>query len=331
MPYNCPTCKKRVPDNCDCISCDNCYKWHHLACTDLTKTQFEVFTREKSFEWICNICVKNSCNKCNILTKQGTSIQCDKCENIYHLGCAGLSKTAYIPTTSWYCYQCHEDIFPFNSISIKQVNNFTFNSLHLDKHPNHIRSIHNSDHHDNPQFSNNCNVCYKKVDRPNSSIPCPSCKCLTHKSCSKLSKKVLDYLRLNPNAWECPTCLSDKFPFMESDDVDIFMDSFNSNWTCGCKSKTRKYIPSPVSNEYKLIINHHNTDDKYNDIYLEDFDINFDLYHSLKPNFKYYETHQFHSMKDKVSNTFSLIHTNICSLQYNTVEKKRNTGSYLEN
>ena len=92
MPYNCPACKKRVPEHCDCISCDNCYKWHHLACTDLTKTQFEVFTREKSFEWICNICVKKSCNKCNILTKQGTSIQCDKCENIYHLTCAGLAK-----------------------------------------------------------------------------------------------------------------------------------------------------------------------------------------------------------------------------------------------
>ena len=240
MPYNCPACKTKVSEKSDCISCDNCFKWYHLRCTDLTRTQFEIFTREKSFEWICNLCVKNSCNKCNILTKQGNSIQCDKCENNYHLSCTGLSKTAYIPTTSWYCYQCHEDIFPFNSITIKQVFNLTFNSLNLDKHPNHIRSIHNSiqnlDNNVNPQFSNNCNVCDKKVDRPNSSIPCPSCKCLTHKSCSKLSKKVLDYLRLNPNAWECPTCLSDKFPFMESDDVDIFMDSFNSNWTCGCNS-----------------------------------------------------------------------------------------------
>ena len=204
MPYNCPSCKKRVPENSDCISCDNCHKWLHLTCTDLTKTQFEIFTREKSLEWICNICVKQSCNKCNILTKQGTSIQCDKCENIYHLSCAGLSKTAYIPTTSWYCYQCHEDIFPFNSISAKLVNNLTFNSLHLDRHPNYIRSIHNSDHRDTPQFSNNCNICSKKVNRPNSSIPCPSCKCLIHKSCSKLSQ----------NAWECPTCLSDKFPFL---------------------------------------------------------------------------------------------------------------------
>ena len=95
------------------------------------------------------------------------------------------------------------------------------------------------------------------------------------------------------------------------------MDSFNSNWTCGCKSKTRKFIPAAVSNDYKLILNYHNTDNKYNEIYLEDFDENFDLYHSLKPGFKYYETHQFYLMKNKVNNPFSLFHTNICSLQYN--------------
>ena len=317
MPFFCPTCKVRVPEVGDSISCDNCRKWHHLECTDLTKFQFEIFTHDKSFEWICTKCVKNSCKKCNILTKQGTSIQCDKCENNYHLGCAGLSKTAYIPTTLWYCYQCHEDIFPFNSIPVKQVNSLSFNSLYLDKHPNQIRSIHNSSHNNEPVYNGICYVCSKKVDRPNSSIPCPSCKCLIHKSCSKLTKKALDDLRSNPNAWECPSCFSDKFTFMDSDDIDIFMESFNSNWTCGCKSKIRKYIPSPVSNEYKLILNHHNTDDKCNDIYLEDFDENFDLYHSLKPDFKYYETHQFHSMKEKVNNTFSLFHTNICSLQYN--------------
>ena len=136
-------------------------------------------------------------------------------------------------------------------------------------------------------------------------------------SCSKLTKKLLDDLKSNPNVWECPTCFNDKFPFIESDDIDIYMDSFNSNWSCGCKSSTRKFIPSAVSNDYKLILNYHNTDKEYNEIYLEDFDENFELYHSLKPDFKYYETHQFHLMKDKVNNPFSLFHTNICSLQYN--------------
>ena len=77
---------------------------------------------------------------------------------------------------------------------------------------------------------------------------------------------------------------------MHSDDIDLFMESFNSNWTCGCKSKTQKYIPSPVSSEYKLILNRKDSDSDYKEMYLEDFDENFDLIHSLKPDLKYYET-----------------------------------------
>ena len=78
-----------------------------------------------------------------------------------------------------------------------------------------------------------------------------------------------------------------------------------------------KLIPSPVSNEYKLILNRQDLGCDYNEMYLEDFDQNFETYHSLKPDFKYYETHEFHLITNKVKNTFSLFHTNICSLQYN--------------
>ena len=92
---------------------------------------------------------------------------------------------------------------------------------------------------------------------------------------------------------------------MNAEDVDIHMDSFNSNWSCKCKTRTQKFIPCSVSNEYKLILNNHVNDHKNSDVYLEDFDENFDLYHSLKPDFKYYETHQFHTMKEKLKDTFS--------------------------
>ena len=166
-------------------------------------------------------------------------------------------------------------------------------------------------------FKHSCNVCSKKVGQPHTAIPCPTCQCLTHKKCSKLSKKDIDYFKNRPNIWECSACLNGKFPFMESDDIDIFMETFNSSWTCKCKTNIQNFIPSPVSNEYKLILNHLDTEHDYNEIYLEDFEENFYHYHSLKPNFKYYETHDFHLMKNKVKNTFSLFHSNICSLQYN--------------
>ena len=169
-----------------------------------------------------------------------------------------------------------------------------------------------------PEYSHKCNVCCKKVNRPASAIPCQSCNCLTHKKCSKLKQKDIDYLKNNPNAWECSSCYSNKFPYMDADDIDVILETFNSNWSCKtCKTKTPKFIPSSVSNEYKLILNNIENDHKHNDVYLENFDENFDLYHSIKPDFKYYETHQFHVMKDKIKNSFSVFHTNICSLQYN--------------
>ena len=314
MPCFCPSCRARVPEDGDSIACDYCRKWYHLSCTDVTKHQFEVFTQEKSFEWYCINCVNNICNKCNLLTKGGVKIQCNKCDKRYHLRCAGLSSKAYIPTTLWYCYQCHEDIFPFNKLTVKQVSNLAFNSLNLNKHPNQLPTIHATTHKE-PEYICKCNVCRKKVTQPYSAIPCPSCLCLTHKSCSKLSQNDIDYLKEHPNAWECPSCFNSKFPLMEADDVDINMDSFNSNWSCDCKTRTQKYVPSATSNEYKLILNSH--DNKYEDLYLEDFDENFDLYHSLKPDFKYYELHDFHTMKNKVKDSFSVFHTNICSLQYN--------------
>ena len=176
----------------------------------------------------------------------------------YHLRCAGLSKTAFIPTTQWYCYQCQEDIFPFNNISVRQVSNLSFNSLSLARHPNQLRSIHSTRTQNGcqqPCYSKKCNVCLKTVDRPNTAIPCPCCNCLTHKTCSKLKQKDIDYFKENRNLWECPTCYINKFPYMNADDEDVHLDEFNSNWSCNtCKTKTQKYIPCSVSNEYKLIL-----------------------------------------------------------------------------
>ena len=80
--------------------------------------------------------------------------------------------------------------------------------------------------------------------------------------------------------------MCNKYPFTKTDDEDIIMDTFNSSWPCGCQAKTQKYVPSLVSNEYKLILNNPDKDHNYDEIYLEDFDENFDLYHSLKPEFK---------------------------------------------
>ena len=62
MPYFCPYCRDRVPEDGNSISCDYCRKWCHLECTDLSVSQFEIFSKDKSFEWACSKCVTNVCN-----------------------------------------------------------------------------------------------------------------------------------------------------------------------------------------------------------------------------------------------------------------------------
>ena len=158
MPCFCPQCRARVPEDGNSISCDYCRKWYHLECTDLTKTQFDIFSKDKSFEWVCNKCVSNVCSKCSILTRNNTKIQCEKCMKSYHLRCAGLSRTAYIPTTCWYCYQCQLEIFPFNNLSVSQITNVSFNSLNLISHPNQLRSLISSQNvTQEPDYCRKCN------------------------------------------------------------------------------------------------------------------------------------------------------------------------------
>ena len=311
-------------DNVEAIECSYCNKWFHLSCTELTNEQFEVFQKVKSFSWACAHCDKHErCKKCEILTeRRGTKIQCDKCDNLYHLHCVGLSKTSFIPNRTecpWYCYQCNENLFPFNSVAIPKLVNLSFNSLIPNKHPNQFRKLYFKSNQSKVQLDLNdkCQVCSCKVGTPNTAIPCSSCNCLIHKSCSKLKSKDIDFFKTNPNMWECKSCYSDKFPYSAADDIDVYLDTFNSNWNQDSpKMKPQRYIPVPISSEYKLILNNRNDGD-YNENYGEDFDEHFDLYHSLKPDFKYYEVDEFVNMKDRISDSFSLIHTNICSLQFN--------------
>ena len=137
MPCFCPTCRLRVPDDVDCIACDFCDKWYHFECTKLTKTQFELFNKDKSFSWFCEKCSQEKCKKCNILTKGSLKIKCELCEKNYHFGCAGLNKKSYI-YTPWYCFKCNDNIFPFNSLSVKKIVALSYNSLDLSRHPNKL-------------------------------------------------------------------------------------------------------------------------------------------------------------------------------------------------
>ena len=73
-----------------------------------------------------------------------------------------------------------------------------------------------------------------------------------------------------------------------------------------------------VVHQQKLILNYKNdTSDSHFRPPGDEFDLEFETSFALEPNFKYYDTHEFHLLKNKLTNPFSLLHTNICSLQHN--------------
>ena len=98
------------------------------------------------------------------------------------------------------------------------------------------------------------------------------------------------------------------------------MSAFNSNWKCGCNKKPVKKTGDEDIQQEKLILNYKKDTDSNFTTPGDDFDLQFDTYYALEPKFKYYDTHEFHQLKDKLTNPFSIIHTNICSLQSNGEE-----------
>lgn len=56
-PVTCGVCAKKVPENCDAISCDyECSRWFHIQCVGLSKAEHLVFVENVEKEWFCKMC-----------------------------------------------------------------------------------------------------------------------------------------------------------------------------------------------------------------------------------------------------------------------------------
>ena len=97
------------------------------------------------------------------------------------------------------------------------------------------------------------------------------------------------------------------------DEDEIHLNSFNSNW----KHFGKRNTDLKTYNQQKLVINYRSQTDSFFQSPGDEFNDFFNEYHGLEPDFKYYDNHKFHSMSEKLTNPFSIIHTNICSLQQN--------------
>ena len=317
MPCVCPKCCTRINDKTDnSIKCDVCNKWHHLKCTKLTNNQFEIHSVEDSLEWLCNACSADKCDECDITFRRGKSINCSVCTKKYHISCVGLSKQSLvnIDTKLWNCIRCKNDIFPFNTITPTQIESLSCNSLAIAKHTNKLRTI---NFQSSAKIANKiiptCSVCLKAVANTSKSIPCPSCNHFIHKKCCQLKQDEINDLKRSPNMWECLSCTANKFPLASVDEDEIHLNSFNSNW----KYFGKRNNDLKTYNQQKLVINYRSQTDSFFQSPGDEFDDLFNEYHGLEPDFKYYDNHKFHSMSEKLTNPFSIIHTNICSLQQN--------------
>ena len=289
-----------------------------MKCTKLTKDQFDIHSVENSLEWFCDDCSADKCANCEIIFRRGKSISCTLCTKKYHISCVGLNNKSIdkVDINHWLCISCKNDTFPFNTISSAQIESLSFNSLDKTKHENKLRTYNFCalDTKQNEPYISSCSVCQKSVNNTTKSIPCPTCRHYIHKKCCRLTQTEINDLKRSYNFWECLSCNEDKFPLANVDDHEILLDSFNSNWTCECKHKT---VKPEISRQHKLVLKYKSDTDSFFRSPGEEFDELFNEFHGLEPDFKYYDNHEFHSMKDKLTNPFSIIHTNISSLQHN--------------
>ena len=148
----------------------------------------------------------------------------------------------------------------------------------------------------------------RKNSQPKSGLECVQCKLVFHLKCQK-NPNVNTFVF---NFWNKET-----LPLAEIDRRDLIDLSFNSNYICSCLENNK--LKNNSEDFMNKIINLKELNFGKNQSY-SNKDPND---HVIDPtNFSYYLTHDFHKLHKKNSNktnntNFSVLHTNICSLQGN--------------
>ena len=110
--------------------------------------------------------------------------------------------------------------------------------------------------------------------------------------------------------------MKEKFSLNSLDNGEIIKESFNPNVDCKCQNASNYSL-----GQEEFIFKYQSGDTKREKQYSFRIDERDDMMHNflLQPNFKYYQNHNFHKLSKglKGNTLFSLLHTNICSLQGN--------------
>ena len=153
-----------------------------------------------------------------------------------------------------------------------------------------------------------CNVCNKKNKIINKGVLCKTCFFPIQRKCCKLKLRDMHDIGKDEWEWVCLTCTSEKFLFTTVEDKEIIKNGFKSNFHCKCQTTSNfdlgdsKFRFQYLTEKYNLDKSFNNTIEE-NDTFMNTFD--------QKPNFDYYQSHQFHKLVNKLpeNKTLSLLHT----------------------
>ena len=165
--YSCPQCELPVRENQNSIYCESCDSWIHLRCSGLSIQRFKELGNDTSSLWFCKNCIadalpvgklsqrhflseispkKNKDNaitdffrSCPICYKRVNNIEkaapCYHCRCYIHRKCSFLSDKELsnlgIIRQQWFCVNCANNIFPFNSTNSHDILSDSFNSNEL--------------------------------------------------------------------------------------------------------------------------------------------------------------------------------------------------------
>ena len=59
----CKGCNRHIKRSQQALSCDNCQRWLHQKCSDMSEKTYKVNKKKNNFPWICNVCRVDDCHE----------------------------------------------------------------------------------------------------------------------------------------------------------------------------------------------------------------------------------------------------------------------------
>ena len=114
--------------------------------------------------------------------------------------------------------------------------------------------------------------------------------------------------------WECISCQPYKFRYAITDAIELKKNTFNSNFTCSCHTKTKF-----STNKNVLSFNFSDWKDNPNKHFINMTDKEH-VKMMLNSNFKYYDNHEFHRLKQNVQITKTLVSSTLTSVHCKQIQ-----------